>query len=64
MARARGRRLSRPSQGTFLLAVLVALVGVLAYLDVLKVPELQAMAFWLIVVAFVILALGVMFWGM
>ena len=63
MARAR-RSLGRPRQGTFAVAVLVALVGVLAYVDVLKVPELQAAAFWLVVIAFVLLALGVMYWGM
>ncbi len=57
MARAR-RRLNRPKETTFILAVLLAVVGVLAYLNVLRVPELHALAFWLVVIAFVILALG------
>jgi len=64
MARARRREMGRPRQGTVIVASLIALVGVLAYLNVLKVPELQAMAFWLVVIAFVLLVLGVMLWGL
>lgn len=56
---ARGRRsVNRPKETTFLVAVIVAAVGVLAYLNVLPVPELRAWAFWIVVLAFAILALG------
>ncbi len=56
---ARGRRsVNRPKETTFLLSLIVAAVGVLAYLNVLPVPELRAWAFWIVVLAFAILALG------
>ena len=57
MARAR-RSVNRPKETTFLVSLIVAASGVLAYLNVLPVPELRAWAFWIVVLAFAILALG------
>jgi cytochrome c oxidase subunit IV len=48
--------LSAPKQITFWIAVIVAVVGVVAYL--VTIPVLSGIAFWLVVVAFVILAAG------
>ncbi|MCL4529873.1 MAG: hypothetical protein M1282_10725 [Chloroflexi bacterium] len=48
--------LSEPKQITFWIAVIVAVVGVIAYL--VTIPVLSGLAFWLVVIAFIILALG------
>ena len=49
-------RLSAPKQITFWIAVIVAVIGLIAFL----VPTLGfgAVAFWLVLIGFVILALG------
>lgn len=49
-------RLRAPKQLTFIIAVILALVGVLAFLGAL--PGIGSVAFWLVVIGFVILALG------
>jgi hypothetical protein len=49
-------KLSAPKQITFWVAVVVAVVGVIASL--VTIPVLSGIAFWIVVVAFVILALG------
>ena len=46
--------LSAPKQITFWIAVVVAVIGVIASL--VTVPVLSGFAFWLVVIAFVILA--------
>jgi hypothetical protein len=46
--------LSAPKQITWLVALVIAVLGVLAQL----VPSLNTYAFWLVVIAFVILLLG------
>lgn len=48
--------LSAPKQITFWIAVVVALVGILA--NFVTIPVLSSIAFWLVVLAFVILAIG------
>lgn len=47
--------LSEPKQITFWIAVVVAIVGLLGQLFI---PALAGLAFWLVLIAFVILALG------
>jgi cytochrome c oxidase subunit IV len=49
-------KLSAPKQITFWIAVIVAVVGVIAFL--VTSLGLSGYAFWVLVVAFVILALG------
>lgn len=49
-------RLSAPKQVTFWIAVILAVLGILASLVV--IPVLSGMAFWLVVIGFVILAVG------
>jgi hypothetical protein len=55
-------RLSAPYVVTFWIAVILAVIGVLAFLGTF--PGLSAYAFWLVVVGFVILALGNLLKGM
>lgn len=59
MAR-RGRRLSRPVRTTWIIALILGIAGILAYVGVLPVPELRAYAFWLVAAAFGLLAIGTM----
>jgi hypothetical protein len=49
-------KLSAPRQITFWIAVVVAVLGVLAGL--VTIPVLSGIAFWLVVIAFVILVVG------
>lgn len=48
--------LSEPKKITFWIAVVVAVIGVLAQL--ITIPVLSGLAFWLVVIAFIILAAG------
>lgn len=48
--------LSAPKNLTFWIAVVVAVVGVIASL--VTIPVLSGFAFWLVVIAFIILAAG------
>ena len=48
--------ISAPKQITFWIAVIVALIGVLASL--VTIPVLSPLAFWIVVLGFIILALG------
>ena len=49
-------KLSAPRQITFWIAVIVALVGVIASL--VTIPVLSGFAFWIVVLGFIILAVG------
>jgi hypothetical protein len=49
-------QLSAPKQITFWIAVVIAVVGVIASL--VSIPVLSGFALWLVVIAFVVLALG------
>ncbi len=49
-------KLSAPKQITFWIAVVVAVVGVIA--SFVTIPVLSGFAFWLVVIAFIILAAG------
>jgi len=49
-------QLSAPKQITFWIAVVIAVLGVIASL--VSIPVLSGFALWLVVLAFVVLALG------
>ena len=48
--------LSEPKQVTFIVAVVLAVLGVLAAL--VPIPVLTGLSFWLVVVGFIVLAVG------
>ncbi|MEO6062146.1 MAG: hypothetical protein ABIQ99_09425 [Thermoflexales bacterium] len=56
------KKLSAPRQATFLIAVVLAVLGLLSTL--VPIPVLSGYSFWLVVVGFVVLALGNIFDGM
>lgn len=56
------KKLSAPKKETFWIAVVIAIVGVIAALVV--IPVLSPLAFWIVVVAFVLLALGTLVKGL
>jgi hypothetical protein len=49
-------RLSAPKKATWWIAVIVGVVGILA--NFVTIPVLSGFAFWLVVIGFVLLALG------
>ena len=49
-------KLSAPQQLTWLIALIVGVVGILAHLGI--IPVLSGLAFWLVAVAFVLLILA------
>jgi len=53
--------LSKPTNVTFIIAVVVVLLGIIAQL--VTIPVLSGFAFWLVVIGFVILAAGNLFEG-
>jgi hypothetical protein len=55
-------KLSPPKHITFWIAVIVAVLGVIA--NLVTLPVLSGFSFWLVVIAFVILAAGNMIEGM
>ena len=55
-------RLSAPQQVTWWIALIVGVVGMLAYLG--TIPGLSAFAFWLVVVGFVLLVLATLLKGL
>jgi len=56
------KKLSAPKQATFLIAVVLAVLGLLSTL--VSIPGLSGYAFWLVFIGFVVLALGNMLDGM
>ena len=54
-------KLSPPKQTTFWIAVVLAVLGVIASL--ITIPVLSGFAFWLVVIGFVVLAVGNMIDG-
>ena len=50
------KKLNAPKKVTFWIAVIIAIVGVISALVV--IPILSPIAFWIVVVAFVVLMLG------
>jgi hypothetical protein len=55
-------KLSKPKVVTFWIAVILAALGVLASL--VTIPVLSGFAFWLVVIGFIVLALGNLVKGM
>jgi hypothetical protein len=55
-------KLRAPKLVTFWIAVVLAILGLLGQL--VTIPVISGLAFWLVVVAFVLLALGVMLDGL
>lgn len=49
-------KLSPPKHLTFWIALIVAVVGVIA--ELITIPVLSGLAFWLVVIGFVLLAAG------
>ena len=49
-------QISAPKQITFWIAVVIAVVGLLAKL--VTIPVLTGLAFWLVLIAFIVLAAG------
>ncbi len=55
-------QLSAPKQATFWVAVIIAVIGVIASL--VTIPGLSGLAFWLVVIGFIILAAANMLEGL
>ncbi len=53
--------ISAPKQITFWIAVIVAVIGLISYL--VTIPVLSGLAFWLVLLGFIILAAGNLFEG-
>lgn len=49
-------RLSAPKNVTFWVAVVIALIGVIAFFNI--IPAIGVNPFWLVLVGFIVLALG------
>lgn len=54
-------KLSAPNQTLWLIAVILGVLGILAFLGV--IPPLATYAFWLVTIAFVLLLLGTLLKG-
>lgn len=55
-------KLSAPTQAVWLIAVILGVIGLLAYVGV--IPPAAPYAFWLIAIAFIMLALATMLKGL
>lgn len=55
-------KLSAPTQVVWVIAVVLGMLGILAYLGI--VPPLAAYAFWLVAIGFILLALATLLKGM
>ncbi len=49
-------RLSAPKQFTFLVSLVIAIVALVAFL--VKIPNVSPHAFWIAIIAYVVLAVG------
>ena len=47
-----------PKSSTWLISVILAVLGILLYLGIIKIALLAPYDFWLVAVAFILLALG------
>jgi len=57
------RRLNAPNQGVWLVAVILGVIGILGYAGVISASVVVGNAFWLVAIAFGLLALATMFRG-
>jgi heme/copper-type cytochrome/quinol oxidase subunit 1 len=55
-------KLSEPKEVTFIIAVILGVLGILA--ELVTIPSLSAFSFWLVAVAFVLLAVGALVEGL
>jgi len=49
-------KLSAPKQGTFLVSLVIAIFALIAFL--VRIPDVSPNAFWIAIVAYVVLAVG------
>ena len=54
-------RLSAPKQVTFLVSLVVAILALIAFL--VRIPNVSPHAFWIAIIAYVVLAVGCAFKG-
>jgi len=47
-----------PKSSTWLISVILAVIGILLYLGIIRIPWLAPYDFWLVAAAFILLALG------
>ena len=47
-----------PKLSTWLISIILAVLGILLHLGIIKIPLLAPYNFWLVAVAFILLALG------
>lgn len=55
-------KLSEPKEVTFIIAVILGVLGILA--ELVTIPSLSTFSFWLVAVAFVLLAVGALVDGL
>jgi hypothetical protein len=51
-------KIRAPKSSTWIISVILAVLGILLYLGIIKIPALAPYDFWLVAVAFILLALG------
>ncbi|MDZ7262861.1 MAG: hypothetical protein ONB05_12250 [candidate division KSB1 bacterium] len=57
-------KMSAPKVLTWLIAVIVGVVGILLKLGLIKIALISGFAFWLVVIGFGLLVLGTLFKGL
>lgn len=55
-------KLSEPKEVTFVIAVILGVLGILA--ELVTIPSLSSFSFWLVAIAFVLLAVGALVDGL
>jgi heme/copper-type cytochrome/quinol oxidase subunit 1 len=55
-------KLSEPKEMTFIIAAILGVLGILA--ELVTIPSLSAFSFWLVAVAFILLAVGALVDGL
>ena len=51
-------KMRAPKSSTWFISVILAVLGVLLYLGIIKIPLIMPYNFWIVVVAFILLAFG------
>jgi hypothetical protein len=51
-------KIRAPKSSTWIISVILAVLGILLYLGIIKISVLAPYYFWLVAVAFILLALG------
>ena len=55
-------KLNRPKNSTWTIAIILGILGILAH--IVTIPVISPIAFWFVVAAFVLLAMGTYFKGL